>query len=257
MYELEALLNRVSYEKRLGLGKILGIESASSQKLIDQLRWNYQPWWNSVLKLEPSYREIVEHVAQHLKVSYPNYYETREIEIKIAQKVFEVVWERMTPQQRRDMEEELRRAAQKFGSFAASGSMFAVLTAARLSGFGVYLLASTSLGALTSALGITLPFAVYTGMSSAIAFIIGPAGWISAALFAIWKSGESNKEKLITAIVYICMLRCEVQSGNGSSPSSIIASNTRSPLEPPKAGSASKIRPPLEPPKVDPKYRRS
>ncbi len=81
------------------------------------------------------------------------------------------------------------------------------LTAAQLSGFGVYLLASTTLGAITGAIGITLPFAVYTAMSSAIAVIIGPVGWIGAGLFAVWQLTGANYKKLIPAILFVCALR--------------------------------------------------
>ena len=108
------------------------------------------------------------------------------------------------------MEEELRRAAQKFdkgGALVGSTSIFAALTAAQLSGFGIYLLASTSLGALTGVLGVTLPFAAYTMMSTAIATIIGPVGWIGAGLFLIWKLTGPNYKRLIPAILYISMLR--------------------------------------------------
>lgn len=217
MKELKAVLDKSSHEERTGLAQILGTEKSTSQGLIDELRWNYQPWWNSFFGCEPGYREIVEHVAQHLQISYPKYYSVSEIEIKVAQKILETVWEKMTPQQRQEMEAELKKAAQEFdktGSFATSGSMFAALTAAKLSGFGVYLLASTSLGALTSLLGITLPFVVYTTMSSTIAVILGPVGWIGAGLFALWKSGDSNKERLTSAIVYICMLRSKYEPNN-------------------------------------------
>ncbi|WP_255523927.1 hypothetical protein [Nodosilinea sp. LEGE 06152] len=37
-------------------------------------------------------------------------------------------------------------------------------------------MASTVLGELTSTIGITLPFAVYMGMSQVIALVIGPVG---------------------------------------------------------------------------------
>jgi uncharacterized protein YaaW (UPF0174 family) len=47
-------------------------------------------------------------------------------------------------------------------------------------GFGVYLGATTALGFLSHAVGITLPFAIYTGMTSTIAFVIGPFGFLGA-----------------------------------------------------------------------------
>jgi uncharacterized protein YaaW (UPF0174 family) len=215
MDELQQLLKKCSPDERVGLSKILGAEKATPKAIIDELRWNYQPWWNSLFGCEPDYREIVEHIAQHLRVSYSKYTFISDLEIKISQKVLETVWEKMTPKQREEIEAELRKAAQEYdktGSLVTSGSIFATLTAAKLSGFGIYLLASTALGALTGAVGIALPFAVYMAMSVAIKTIIGPVGWIGATLFALWQSGESNKERLIPAIVYICMLRSKYQS---------------------------------------------
>lgn len=214
MDEWQQLLKKCSSDERVGLSKILGAEKATPKAIIDELRWNYQPWWNSLFGCEPGYREIVEHIAQHLHVSYSKYTFISDLEIKISQKVLETVWEKMTPKQREEMEAELKKAAQQYdktGSLVTSGSIFATLTAAKLSGFGIYLLSSTALGALTGAMGIALPFAVYMAMSMAIKTIIGPVGWIGATLLALWQSGESNKERLIPAIVYICMLRSKYQ----------------------------------------------
>ena len=66
---------------------------------------------------------------------------TEGLEVKISQKVLETVWEKMTPAQREQMEAELQRTAQEFdkgGALAGSMSIFTALTAAKLSGFGVY-----------------------------------------------------------------------------------------------------------------------
>jgi uncharacterized protein YaaW (UPF0174 family) len=130
----------------------------------------------------------------------------------MAKKVMKTVWEKMTPEQRRQMEREWQKTAAEFdksGSLAGSASIFAALTASQLSGFGIYLLATTSLGALTGVIGITLPFAVYTAMTTAIAVIIGPVGWIGAGLFALWALSGPNYKKLIPAILYVCALRSQ------------------------------------------------
>lgn len=168
-----------------------------------------------------SYREIVAQAADKLDVWYPRYETSAEIEVRIARKVFETVWEKMTPAQRQQMEEELKKTAQKFdkgGGLIGSASMFGALTAAQLSGFGVYLLASTSLGAVTATLGVTLPFAVYTTMSSTIAVLIGPVGWIGAGLFTIWKLTGPNYKRLIPAILYVAMLRSKQSEQTGDGP---------------------------------------
>ena len=47
--------------------------------------------------------------------------------------------------------------------------MFSFLTAAQLSAFGIYLLATTSLGVITKTLGFSLPFLFYSSLSSVIA----------------------------------------------------------------------------------------
>lgn len=82
-----------------------------------------------------------------------------------------------------------------------------------MSGFGIYLLASTTLGTLTGVIGITLPFVVYTTMSSAIAVIIGPVGWIGAGLFTLWQLTSPSYKRVIPAILYICALRARLDGG--------------------------------------------
>lgn len=71
------------------------------------------------------------------------------------------------------------------------------IVALNASGFGVYMGLTTIMHAIfTTTLGITLPFAAYTGATSALSFIIGPAGWlalIGAQAFMINK----NKNKII------------------------------------------------------------
>ena len=134
----------------------------------------------------------------------------------MAQKVMETMWEKMTPQQKREMEEQLRKTASQFdkgGELLGSSSIFLALTTAKLSGFSIYLLASTSLGALTGMIGITLPFVVYTTMSSTIALVLGPVGWIGAGLFTIWQLSEPSYKRVIPAILYICVLRARLDGG--------------------------------------------
>ena len=210
------MLQKATKEEIRGLAEILKSESPTPDSIIKSLQRNSQSIFGCILGPQPSYKDIVRQVANKLKIDYKNYHSTREIEIKIAQKVLETVWEKMTPEQREEMEEELRKTAQKFdktGSLVTSASIFVALTAAKLSGFGVYLLASTALGTITSAFGFTLPFAVYTTISSAIAVIIGPAGWIGAGLFTIWKLTSPSYKRLVPAILYICALRSKQLAG--------------------------------------------
>ncbi|MFD0797204.1 hypothetical protein ACFQZJ_07020 [Maribacter chungangensis] len=64
----------------------------------------------------------------------------------------------------------------------ASLAALSTLGAAQISGMGIYLLASSSVGAISAALNITLAFSVYTTMSSVISTVIGPIGFAIAAI---------------------------------------------------------------------------
>lgn len=69
----------------------------------------------------------------------------------------------------------------------ASLAALSTLGAAQLSGMGIYLLASSTVGAITNALNVTLAFSFYTTMSSTIATVIGPIGFAIAAIPLISK----------------------------------------------------------------------
>lgn len=161
-------------------------------------------------KEKDRYHHMVYKTAKKLKVDSPKKYSTKELEVKISQKVFKKMWNNMTPEQQEEFETKMKEVAKEHGNekaLFANAGVFGALTAAQLSGFGVYMLATTSLGAITGAMGIALPFAAYTTMTSAIAVIIGPVGWIGAGLLALFTLGGREYKKLIPAIIYVSMLR--------------------------------------------------
>ena len=63
------------------------------------------------------------------------------------------------------------------GMMATMGSMF-----------GSYILLSVIIhGVFTTLLGVTVPFAVYTGAASTLSVITGPIGWAALAMFGVWQ----------------------------------------------------------------------
>ena len=162
--------------------------------------------------MEPSYLKIVSQTANKLKIKTSATASPQEIETAIAQKVLTAMWKKMTPEQRLRIDEELQKIARRFDKanvLLGYQSIFTILRTAQLSGFGVYLAATTALGALTSTLGITLPFTAYTTMTSAISLIIGPVGWIGLGLLAAWQLTGPNHNRIVQAILYIRILRSE------------------------------------------------
>jgi uncharacterized protein YaaW (UPF0174 family) len=64
-----------------------------------------------------------------------------------------------------------------------------------LTGFGAYLMLTTVLHAVfTTMLGITLPFAFYTGATSLLSFLTGPFGWLLAVGFGGVQLRKGTKE---------------------------------------------------------------
>jgi uncharacterized protein YaaW (UPF0174 family) len=217
MRKLRKLLKELSLEERKTLCEILDADSSKPKHIIESLRWNSQSVFGHIIGTKPSYREILEQIFKELGIEEPDYefYSKKELEIKITQQIFQAGLEKMSDKERKDFEKKLQEISGEFdktSEIASSGSLFAALGAAKLSGFGVYLLASSTLGAL-SGFGVVLPFAVYTSISSTIAVVIGPVGWISAGLFAVWKLTGPNYKKLIPAIVFIAAARAKLEGG--------------------------------------------
>lgn len=132
-----------------------------------------------------TYDAFITRIAKKRDITLP-------VDITIAQReraLFEKIsiqnLEGMSEQERADLQKQLITQAQEKGMTAAEmGSITSLATigAAQLSGMGVYLMASSAIGAITSLAGVTLPFAFYTGMSSVISVVIGPVGLILAAI---------------------------------------------------------------------------
>jgi uncharacterized protein YaaW (UPF0174 family) len=58
-----------------------------------------------------------------------------------------------------------------------------------------------------SALGITLPFAVYMGMSQMIALAIGPVCWLALFGGLAFTLNQPNWQLLTLAVIYVSVIR--------------------------------------------------
>ena len=63
-----------------------------------------------------------------------------------------------------------------------SSGPIALISLINLSGFGAYLMLTTVIHAVfTTMLGVTMPWAVYQGATTALAILTGPIGWLLSA----------------------------------------------------------------------------
>mgnify|MGYP000902213945 FL=1 len=77
------------------------------------------------------------------------------------------------------------------------------------SSFGVYIAINTIIHAIfTSFLGITLPFAVYTGVAKGVSIIAGPIGWCALGGYSIYsfiKTSGKLTSAMMSVVVFIAM----------------------------------------------------
>ncbi len=161
-----------------------------------------------------SWKQMVTDVADRVGINWSEVLngrawhelQTYEIEDAVVMKQFQNMWEQLMPEQRQQVLTALKQeidAPHLEGFLMGGGAMLA----AKMSGFGVYLLASTVLGGFTGALGITLPFVVYMGVSRMIALILGPIGWAALAGGVLFSLNQPNWNHLGLAVLYVSMIR--------------------------------------------------
>lgn len=157
----------------------------------------------------PSYNLLVIEACKFMKV-FEKEVSLSDHETFLSQAIIVDALKYMKPRERQtffeqqiEVPEIVREARIKGVSLAKPVTTFGLLGLAQVSGFGVYAASTTALGFVTHAIGATLPFAAYTGLTSSIAVLIGPVGWLTAGLWGAWKITEPSWKILIPAIVYI------------------------------------------------------
>lgn len=168
---------------------------------------------------DKSYDEIVRDLAKKMGVSTKPADTLEEVERSLIVKIWNDAVSKLTPEQTEELKERAQQIASDYGkSLGKEMTGFAALTAAQMSGFGIYMLGSTLLGAVNGALGLGLGFGVFTGLSSLISTVIGPIGWAAVGMFAIVKLGAPNYKKLLPAVIFIAAQRPLVQENDGNNP---------------------------------------
>lgn len=206
--ELEALLAAATGQERANLAAILKLpEGASAMALAEGLGKAGSHVIGELVRggRGVSYHEVVGDVAAKLKL--PKLAEaatTWERERQILTAAFERMLAEASPEQREAILAEL---ASKQGSSVGVGAGTAALVVANLSGFALYTAASTTLAAVTGAVGLTLPFATYMGLSSVIATVTGPVGWAALGVWAVASLGGANFKKTIPAVMLVGTVR--------------------------------------------------
>ena len=140
---------------------------------------------SGVAQSRDSYSSFIDKIASNRKITLPSKGTIQEKEAFLYRKIMQQNLENMSPEERDKLITQIKIEAEKKGlskSEIGSVSALAGIGAAQLSGFGVYMLASSTVSAIAGFVGVTLPFAFYTTMSTIISYAIGPIGVVLAAI---------------------------------------------------------------------------
>jgi len=156
----------------------------------------------------PLYSDLILALADKLKLN-AEHVSIDGLELDISYAIIVKALQKMTQTQRRVFFsntinlEEIFENVQMRSELRGPMTTMMALGMAHGSGMSLYVASTTALGFVTHAVGISLPFALYTGLGSTIAFMIGPAGWLAAGGWAIFKMTGPEWKKLTPAIMYI------------------------------------------------------
>jgi uncharacterized protein YaaW (UPF0174 family) len=161
-----------------------------------------------------SYEYLVREVCNKLDIHDANVEPIRELEVYLIEDLFLRETARMNARQRHvflTSQIHLDEFATVFPQTRVSGpaTTLAALAVAQGSGFGVYLGATTALGFLSHAAGVTLPFAVYAGMSSTIAFLIGPFGFLGASAWLGSRILGPEWPRILRGVLHLIAMRAK------------------------------------------------
>lgn len=216
MKDLVNLLASCTPAQRAPLQEVLGVTTTDKPltAIVAALRRTVvNKTWAFLFGTDATYLDVLMEAAKQAKLEVaPGETDEIKLEQRICKKVAGDIFNKLSPAQQADFLAAVEKESQKFkggANFVKSGGFAAALVAGNAGGFSTYVLASSGLAAVSGAAGITLPFAAYTGMSTALSVALGPIGWVGLGLFSLFAIGSADHKKVIPAVLCIAAMRNE------------------------------------------------
>ena len=216
--QLEDLLAMACEEDRTNLQTVIGAGFGNSPKLLcDHFNYLHGGFagqlWN-----RRSWKQLVTDVADHIQIDWNGLLRGRSWDDLPASDIEDAVVVTVLGQILRNLsKEDQERIARELGAATDDPDIIFELLAGglmlitKLSGFQIYLLTTTTLGAITAGLGIALPFGIYTALTATIGVILGPIGFVALAISALLTLSEANYSKLLPGVIYVSYLRHKIE----------------------------------------------
>lgn len=232
--ELDKLLadDRLNREDWEGIEKVLGVAlptvSNERRTLVSkEIRHNYGHAVANLFRewYEPDYAEIVRATADKLDIKIRDHHTVVEIEDRILAEVIDVAkanivkeygqaaWDEIESQIDSDIDELIAKGDLPPGVVdqlkkARGAGVIAMLITGKLAGFALYAVLNQAFFAIARFVGIRVGVAVAGPIiGGTVAILLGPAGWLLAAMLLIFDLGNTNWKKTIPSIVVVACYR--------------------------------------------------
>lgn len=221
MEDLRLLLSTATGEQLDPLVAILDTHHcrySSPEQIVQGVQWMHRNFFESfnreVFGVSETYADVLCTLLKRVGISASPRIGCEALEEQLVRKIFEQMWLNFNQTQRLDFNNTVQRNLSSLGKdkeLLQVGGIVGLMAAAKLGGFGTYLLASTALHGIAGTVGLTAPFGIYKAVSSAMSIALGPVGFIAVSIFAIYKLTGTDYTKLMPAAMYIALLRYELQ----------------------------------------------
>ena len=142
---------------------------------------------------------------------------TFKLELELHKLLFAQMWEKLDQHQREELLARIDpngaiKDKAAIAALSGAGALAALSATVAFTGFAFYTTMSITIATVASAVGVTLPFAAYTGASTAVGVLSGPVGWAIlgvAALGGVALAGRPNLQKTTALIGQIHALKVE------------------------------------------------
>jgi hypothetical protein len=206
----EVLLARATQTERQAMAQAAGLRTFAADKFLERILWASTTLFAKLYRLgnRGPVRDTYHQAVCRLAKEDPARSSTLEAELVFVQRAFETLVDSCSDDELEQLLDSIPGvAASERRSYKALLAAGGAASLAQASGFGVYLMASSVVGSISSALGVTLPFVFYTSMSKGISLMIGPPGWTVLGLWGVAKLAGSDNARAVAGISQVVFLR--------------------------------------------------
>lgn len=202
---LDEVIAHGTLEQRELLSRLLDTRNNTVVDLRNRLQSKSTTLWQKITDKTCPYDTVLFEVGQTQGLRPVFLESARDFELRLVRTLYKRTRAKLSSGEITDLESQ--GSSPQKQSFRREGIGAASIVAAQMSGFGVYQMATTVLGAASAGLGITVPFIGYMALTKGISIAIGPVGWTILGASLVHKVTKPKWVKLLGAVAWMCWVR--------------------------------------------------